>query len=367
MGVCGGMVSCSMPPRQAWQHMKEQGVLRAFFVPKRSPGASDRTQRLAGADLSVDGGVNRRLAAAAPVVPVAGLPVAEEAGGCPGYVFSPRTPTPRLVDVLDFAPGETVLCPYTMEPFIVPGGAAGAGRLASTAAFGTAVPLAPEPTAESVVPTGNPAVVEVASRDLSTPLMPQMPTAEWGRWVPDKPGYVHSPFAAHHQLVDVTGIAAGTEVHCPYSGRIFRVPEKDPSPALAAAGMPEAETAFAEDAVAAATAPLPEAAAPAGAADHTEDALRILALSIPQPLPPKYGASMPLASAPLTTPPAQTEATAVPEPEPAVSAAAWVPNKPGLVQSPHSKPGEFVDVTGKTTGTKVICPFTNKPFLVPAP
>ena len=42
--------------------------------------------------------------------------------------------------------------------------------------------------------------------------------------VPGRPGYVLSPFAQSHQLVDVAGIKEGNAVRCPFSGRFFRIP-----------------------------------------------------------------------------------------------------------------------------------------------
>ena len=38
---------------------------------------------------------------------------------------------------------------------------------------------------------------------------------------------MNSPFAAKHQLVDVTGLPVGMEVKCPYTGKLFRVPPQD--------------------------------------------------------------------------------------------------------------------------------------------
>jgi hypothetical protein len=42
--------------------------------------------------------------------------------------------------------------------------------------------------------------------------------------VQDRPNFVLSPYAPDQGLVDVTGFPAGTEVRCPYSGQIMRVP-----------------------------------------------------------------------------------------------------------------------------------------------
>jgi hypothetical protein len=55
----------------------------------------------------------------------------------------------------------------------------------------------------------------------STTTQAQFPTA---RPVPNKPGYVFSPFDPSGGYVDVTGYASGSKVKDPYSGKIFLVP-----------------------------------------------------------------------------------------------------------------------------------------------
>ena len=49
----------------------------------------------------------------------------------------------------------------------------------------------------------------------------------FGTPITGRPGFVNSPYAAKHQLVDVTGLPVGMEVKCPYTGKLFRVPPQD--------------------------------------------------------------------------------------------------------------------------------------------
>lgn len=46
----------------------------------------------------------------------------------------------------------------------------------------------------------------------------------YGIPVPNKPGFVTSPYAPRSGLVDVRGFPSGTEVKDPYTGKIFLTP-----------------------------------------------------------------------------------------------------------------------------------------------
>jgi len=75
----------------------------------------------------------------------------------------------------------------------------------------------PTPPAEDVVkvsaPTPTPAQTAPQTREMP-----------YGTPVPGKPGFVTSPHSPYAGYVDVRGFPPGTEVKCPYSGKIFLVP-----------------------------------------------------------------------------------------------------------------------------------------------
>lgn len=78
-------------------------------------------------------------------------------------------------------------------------------------AFATPTPAPADPM-NVVAPTPTPAPV-TQSREIY-----------YGTPVPGKAGFVTSPHAPYAGYVDVRGFPPGTEVKCPYSGKIFLVP-----------------------------------------------------------------------------------------------------------------------------------------------
>jgi hypothetical protein len=77
-------------------------------------------------------------------------------------------------------------------------------------------PPTPTPTATTTQPP-----VRIAS---APPTKDSKRDIPYGIPVPNKPGFVTSPYSPKAGYVDVRGFASGTEVKDPYSGKIFLTP-----------------------------------------------------------------------------------------------------------------------------------------------
>ena len=130
-----------------------------------------------------------------------------------GYVRTPYTHPPRLVDVRGLPPGCLVVCPFTQKLFYLPVDFVDASPR-SVRSVSRVYSVRREAAYQEPLPPLAPVATPVV-RDHNLP---------YGIAVSGRPGFVYSPYANKSHVVDVTGLSAGTEVKCPYTGKIFRVP-----------------------------------------------------------------------------------------------------------------------------------------------
>lgn len=240
------LASCSMPPRDAWNQIQNRGLI-SYYTAKPSGAplvTSTAPLQVAASNTAVNKPTTTTSPAASPAPrQTDGLPVARVVNELPGYVRSPHTSPGRLVDVRGMAAGSKVVCPYTQKPFLVPNGIRKsssttpqvAARRESEASRTNTVTTSDRPSTKPAPKTTPPANSNVAAltRPAPEPKLDSLPTPAvqtpsgdlpYGSSIQGRPGFVNSPYAAKHQLVDVTGLPVGMEVKCPYTGKLFRVP-----------------------------------------------------------------------------------------------------------------------------------------------
>ena len=275
------LASCAMPPREALQRIQKDGLI-AFLTSDDVPAKPQATpSRPTPPPTSITTPASQTPASnpnligppviatqntTAPTPPSVSLSqntvsektlTAMAVPSLPGFVRSPYTNPPRLVDVKGAQPGATMICPYTQRAFIIPRDYTAPATPATSIASNTtpapkiennapvpslkndtllpktATSTAPmtaannppktQPQPKSTAPT-TPAPANKTPAPTTKPVVTEIP---FGLPIPGRPGFVNSPYAQKHQLVDVTGLPTGMEVKCPYTGKLFRVPAQD--------------------------------------------------------------------------------------------------------------------------------------------
>jgi hypothetical protein len=263
--------SCSTANSGAWNRIQTEGLF-----PYLAEIQSDRALDEGVTENNSDGSEFLIGEQSLPLIVVgyaSGVVTAQEVEGKPGFVYSPHLAEALQVDVRDYEPGMQVLCPYTKKSFVVPGAPETIQLMQPWSEMQLAVNRRtpsytepnrvrlmleenqlmvepseivasekPEPAVKNIAATGQldpePKFTGIPKNGNKIPnasdvlalSKKEIVSLPVGKRVPGKPNYVYSPFAASNQVIDIEGFAPGTEVKCPYTGKVFAVPAEFVAP-----------------------------------------------------------------------------------------------------------------------------------------
>jgi hypothetical protein len=257
LGIAGfaGLLAagCAMPSKEEWAQINQRGLIPVLIDSKQTEVASGSS----GAARPSSQDAVRVQAVTTPLV--VRTHYADAVPGRPGFVYTPHTSPRRIVDVRGFHAGEEVRCPYTNHPFAVPdfNAVAASTRPAPVTTPGPVTDVVSNASSAALIdesltrlePSANPAPSTPPVESITPPASVSdaaRAAIPYGIRVPGRPGLVYSPHDAKKQFVDVKDMTPGVVVQCPYTNKLFRVPEAmagEAAPAPAPAPSPPAAPA----------------------------------------------------------------------------------------------------------------------------
>jgi hypothetical protein len=215
------LTQCSMPPRDAWRIVQNEGL-----IPYLTGTYTYQPGMYLYGDQQPAGTQSRYLATAAPLqhtvatAPV--VPYRPDAGPVPNPYLAGSYYEPQPAPVAERPRPRPTPAPAPRRKSESSSRSSGGSSTASSLDGPT-----PPPTLNKT-PGSEPKSANKTAEAKDKPSAPpaKLATDElpYGTPVSGRPGMVNSPFATKDQLVDVTGMSVGETVKCPYSGKLFRVP-----------------------------------------------------------------------------------------------------------------------------------------------
>lgn len=238
--------SCALPPAVAWRVIRQDGFLTylAIELGKQPPppGMMHGTAR-AGSILAHKGNSNVSNPWNAqpnrfwnPSAPSTSYPYSygsssltqrSQVGPPPPRVVIPPPTTTAPTPVLRTNPAVTAPSAPRTYVAATPPPAAPKPTAKVEQKIASGPPSSPAPKPKADAPGSGSAPSPYTPPPTPAPKPPAVVSSAeipYGEAIAGRPGFVHSPFAAKNQIVDVTGLRAGQEVKCPFSGKLFRVP-----------------------------------------------------------------------------------------------------------------------------------------------
>jgi len=249
------------------------------------------------------------------------LVIAEAVIGGPGLVLSPHAPG-MLVNVQKFSSGDEVICPHTGLSFLVPDNVEPV-LIANANDMPTGIPLTEitEDLDDNISKDKNDRSGAVANEGNVKEFVEEpRPDGLTAIRVRGKENQVFSPYTKRNYIVDVTGLKPGDKARCPYTGRIFIIPEEGQD------GRPENQQNknIVDEAIA-----------------SISDKIEFRVLEKKEDSEISKAAKMKKETVPVAT---------------------WS-KRVGYVTSPFG--GQLIDVRGKSAGSVLRCPFSGKLFKLP--